>query len=920
MKQSQRTVSVVLLATLLALSVVPQGAMAQSPTNVVSYGVEYDWSNLDGDLEGFTGLDFNDILGDVMDSATQAGFELIVAEITTGSSNMYVLSEEDHSAQTVNGVNGDVWSRTTELTVRHGMLADSALYTEWSETTFGSTGSTGFDIEASYDVENTFTTDALYVEYFDATSNELVGADLDLAINAGFGGEFILDAQIEGGGEIQVIDFAISANADIGLDSSHTEWRLSESSDLYSIVSTNDNTEWQCIETGSTELWYDVNDECGEMDGTYSASMNYAFDLSGIPTEEFGMSAGELDFSVSDNLANSGVFEVTDSDMAGTGLEFEMSDSLVVELGDGTTTTVRFCAECGPVNPLMTWMMAHVLESSMVDTLELFGEDIAQELEDEFSTLGPLFGDDEDWDDEETEDDSYLCDNGNLVDAWNLNDGYDDCGDGSDEGVVMTNYVWLNYDNDEDELAYGAYFTGLVDNPDFVCGSGIETYFSYVNDNWGDCSDGSDEQWFDMNTPSDTTDDCQVWSEGASCVGSEVNWYDCEDGGQVWIHQVNDGTNDCGDGSDEEIEYSVEMILTDATGTPITSNIDSISSTDTMLGYDYLNGLSAYSEVCLQISIKDSLDNTVYNEQVCQMIGMMISYLDVEDDDGLSVGVYVYLVDTYGYSGYTAQISVTEVGATAASDSVSRAIDGTQYYAEYEENLLVSSEGDYVVTVELIDDSANTYSTYTSDAINVADEPQPSQKLIDIAEAFENSNFISVMESFGQNVEQVFSDLEPNEDFPYDDGKGVFLWSNSHATVVGMGIYVHNETNGWHTLVGPTTAGMGDSPQIPVSVNYVTGQDAIDGAATATGQTTLEEIVDVSTHDTADLEQDLVDAGIDPAALGLGNNSGEQTNTPPTAEELVDEGGLLPFASPAAVLSVTILAGLVAAVRNRKEE
>ncbi|MBT6644196.1 MAG: hypothetical protein HOB52_00130, partial [Euryarchaeota archaeon] len=155
MKQSQRTVSVVLLAALLALSVVPQGAMASTPTNVVSYGVEYDWSDLDGDLEGFTGLDFNDILGDVMENATSAGFDLIVAEITTGASNMYVLSEEDHTAQTVNGISGDVWSRTTDMTIRHGMLADSALYTQWNETTFGSIEPTGFDIQASYDVDNT---------------------------------------------------------------------------------------------------------------------------------------------------------------------------------------------------------------------------------------------------------------------------------------------------------------------------------------------------------------------------------------------------------------------------------------------------------------------------------------------------------------------------------------------------------------------------------------------------------------------------------------------------------------------------------------------------------------------------------------------------------------------------------------------
>ena len=192
---------------------------------------------------------------------------------------------------------------------------------------------------------------------------------------------------------------------------------------------------------------------------------------------------------------------------------------------------------------------------------------------------------------------------------------------------------------------------------------------------------------------------------------------------------------------------------------------------------------------------------------------------------------------------------------------------------------------------------------------------------MDIADAFGNSNFESVLESFGQNMEQVFEDLEPNEDFPYDDGKGIFLWSNNHATVVGMGLYVHDETaNEWQTMFGPTTAGMDNPPTVPVSINYITGQTAVDAAATASGQTTLAEIVDVSTHNTADIEQALIEAGIDPASLGLGNEGPGQSTTPPTAEELVEEGGLLPFASPAALLSVTILAGLIAAVRNREEE
>lgn len=925
MKQSQRTVSVVLLAALLALSVVPQGTMASTPTNVVSYGMEYDWSDLDGDIEGFTDLDFNDILGDVMDAATSAGFDLIVGEITTGSSSMYVLSEEDHTAQSVNGISGDVWSRTTDLTIRHGMLADSALYTQWNETTFGSLDSTGFDIQASYDIDNTFTVDALYVEYFDDATGKLVGADLDFAVNAGMGAEFTVIALIEGGGETLDIDFGISASADIGLDSSHTEWRLNEGSELYTIVSTEDETEWNCIETGSTYLWADVNDECGEMDGTYSASMNYAFDLSGIPTEEVGMAAGEFDFSLSDTLSNSGVFEVTESELADSGMYFEMEDSLSVDLGDGSQTTVRICNSCGPANPLMFWMMGHVLEASMTETLETFGEDIADEMDLELGDLNPWGLAEEDnnvpYDPYEF---MHLCDNGNWVEWWQVNDDWDDCGDNSDEGVV-TVYPSMDYDDASDELEMSVYFSNLIEAPGFICGDGSTIDFDYVNDEWGDCADGADEQWLDMGTPSDYSDDCQVWDTGSSCIGSEVNWFDCYDGGQVWIHQVNDGTSDCYDGDDEEMDvvYSAEIIITDNNGNTVTSLIEDVTYSESYVSFVHSPaGLSSASEVCADITLEDDMGVEQYSESSCELIGMYIDDIDAYDGDGLSADTWISIQDTYGTTGYTVEISVMEVGSTTATDSVTHAIDGSEYGNYFtDDNLAVTSEGDYVVVVDLYDDNNNLRSSETSDEFSIEDEPQPSQKLMDIADAFENSNFESVIESFATNMEQVFEDLDPNEDLPYDDAKGLFLWSNSHATVVGMGMYVHDETaNEWQTMFGPTTTGMDNPPTIPVSINYVTGQGAVNASTTASGQSSLAEIVDVSTHDTADLEQELIDAGIDPATLGLGDEGPGQSSTPPTAEELVDEGGLLPFASPAAVMTVTILAGLIAAVRNRDEE
>ena len=57
-----------LLTALLLTALVPIGTVNAAPAEASEffYGVEYDWSSVDTDLENFTGIDVPEILGEVM--------------------------------------------------------------------------------------------------------------------------------------------------------------------------------------------------------------------------------------------------------------------------------------------------------------------------------------------------------------------------------------------------------------------------------------------------------------------------------------------------------------------------------------------------------------------------------------------------------------------------------------------------------------------------------------------------------------------------------------------------------------------------------------------------------------------------------------------------------------------------------------
>ena len=96
----------------------------------------------------------------------------------------------------------------------------------------------------------------------------------------------------------------------------------------------------------------------------------------------------------------------------------------------------------------------------------------------------PDFNNNDDWDDDDDDSEMWMCDDGEEIPLDYVNDGDEDCSDGSDE-----------YDNDNSDDGDHDHDNDDSDNePDmWMCDNGEEIPEDWVNDGMEDCSDGSDE-------------------------------------------------------------------------------------------------------------------------------------------------------------------------------------------------------------------------------------------------------------------------------------------------------------------------------------------------------------------------------------------------------------------------------------------
>ena len=907
MEDSRLSPSLILTALLL-VAIIPIGTVGAAPAEASEfyYGVEYDWNSIDTDLENLTGLNVPEILGEVMGAADDAGFNLIVGQLQTGASNVYVHHTEDISAQTIQDSNGNdvsVWSRTDDVTLRHGILADSILQTNWSETTFGA-DPTSFDIDIVQSLEQVLTVDMTYTEYLDDSYN-LVGADMAFSMEMSAAIGLDIDALFEGGGEDFPVDFNSELTMGYSITDSTSEWRLGSPDSIYVDLSAEDEVYWDC-------------DDCGDVVGSYTGAIEYSFSVSGIPTEDFGLDAGEFDLEISDSLTESGTFDIE----AEGEYDFQMGDAMTVDIGDGNgvTTQVQSCESCPPGNPLMFMMMAHVLVGSGEAFAEQIGEDLGEDLID---GIEDVFGDGDSGDNSEynPNEGMWMCDNGEYIYEWSVNDGYEDCYDGSDE-MDMHGSTNLWSDNismsvtldeellsfaEEDEMGNTVYFT---------CDDSSEIPWEYVNDWEDDCSNGEDED--------DST---------------STKMFTCNDGSQIDWTAINNYEADCPTYEDEGASghYTVEAVLFDAEGTPLSQHQQTFcdvygcdQDTDWFYGtMDFETGTPAPTnygnhEFCVSGSVTDTASGAVVMEfsSMCESswTGPSLGWYDLETGN-MSVD-FSATANDYSEDG-NATMTVTILDPNQNQVYLdSQALDGSQYEWIMEGDVSVLEVGEYCMYMEMVETGQTEAYESQTDCFMVEEEPEPSDSVMAIVEAFADSSLPDVLEQFGMNLEERLETVEPFEEFPYNDGMWAPLWSNEHAAMVGVGVYVMND-DGNYTMAGPVTEGYTDDAPAKVSIRYLTGVAANAATNGMEQATSMADIVDVEEHNLDDIAEDLAEAGIDISDIELPQSSttddGDGNEAPPTVDEVVDGDGLLPFISPLSVIAIIALAGVVAGSRREEE-
>ena len=215
-KSLNRSVALTLATLLILTAFAAMPASAQSvPDNSMpadrAWGVSYDWSEYGEDVHTLTGLNIDEILAKFTEAAEEAGFEMLIAQVSTGESMIFI-EQSVGVEKTVDDLSGNahqVTEHITDLTVVNAMLFDMIMLMEWEDTDAG-TGpedddptqqgaAIDFSLQMSLDV--LLSVNSQYVEYRTTAGNEVVGADMVTTMDSHLGFNMNHDSTWTGGND-----------------------------------------------------------------------------------------------------------------------------------------------------------------------------------------------------------------------------------------------------------------------------------------------------------------------------------------------------------------------------------------------------------------------------------------------------------------------------------------------------------------------------------------------------------------------------------------------------------------------------------------------------------------------------------------------------------------------------------------------
>ena len=461
----KRTIAL-LFACLMIVTTIPANVAAED-AEPIAFGIEYDYSNLNTDIESMIGLDLTEIFQEVMAAGDDAGIDLLIGRVTTGTTTI-VFEQYDGDMVTldVDGTPTDFSTKITELTVRHGVLDDFAVNAEWDDSY------AGIELTVGYDAEQLFNADVLYTEYFDANMG-LHGMDMEMEIDAMIEYSVGISGELSGDGESLPFDVELKIGTSYEINNGLLEVRMDEPSPVYNEMvnlQPGEQLAWSCnsdegsdpasISDDDGEIG--VTDQCSERNIHYETATSVVFELTGIPTEELGLPAGDFDISITDSVTDLYDGEVELFFMGGA-MKLLDEPSQMITIDDGSTLEVHQ-AYASPTPLAFPAMWAMMWANSVVGSGDyptivdaLMGNANFEEIFGDFAD--GIAGDGED------DEDYFVCANLNEISRDFMDDGYDDCGDNSDEEFWCT-------DNDGNSWQISPWS---------------------VNDGWEDCPNGEDE-------------------------------------------------------------------------------------------------------------------------------------------------------------------------------------------------------------------------------------------------------------------------------------------------------------------------------------------------------------------------------------------------------------------------------------------